>query len=558
MDSIYYIISPARNEEKFIESTIQSVINQTILPKEWIVVNDGSKDRTEEIVKQYCSQYNWIKLINLPDRGYSKYGSGVVEAFYKAFDLIKDENFDFVVKLDCDLSFDKDYFRQIFIRFELNAKLGIASGHTYIQKNGKLIWEDAPLDHTRGPSKVYKKECFEDIGGLKITLGWDNIDEVTARMNGWETRSYTELKLTHLRQLGSTIGILAGNRRHGYTDYITGYHPLYFLIKTIYRLFSKPIIIGSLSSFWGYFSACVRRVPKPIDKEFIKYIRKEQKKKLLSNSFWKIYFNKYSISWWIGTIISTLIYFSGIHALYLFLNNILFKNKRGFILTYHHISDIDDRSISVTKKSFRRQIDFLYRKFIISSLDDILDNRNEGKKSRVAITFDDGYADFVSNAFDILNERNATACVFLIYNRINSGDKYLSSNQIIDLIKSGISFGSHTLNHPVLSTISIDHAKKEIANSKILIEEITGNAVKYFAYPKGKRKDFTRENQQIVKETGYSAAFTTINGNVRKGNMMRINRIGIRECPFFVFKVRVSGIYESELIMAIRKVFNLV
>lgn len=560
MANKYFIISPARNEEKLIEYTLHSIIKQSLLPEQWIIVDDGSSDNTALIVKKYCEEFSWITLISIPDRGYAKYGSGVVEAFYKGYELIKNEYFDYIVKLDCDLGFDPSYFEDIFSKFANDSRLGIASGHTYYKKNSELIWEDSPLDHTRGVSKIYRKACFEEIGGLKKTLGWDNIDEVTARMKGWITRSFPELKIIHHRQLGSTIGITKGNERHGYTDYITGYHPIYFIVKTLYRVFSKPYVIGSLFSFYGFFYASIKRKPRAVSNDFIEFIRKEQMQKLFNFSFWSVYVHKYNMIWRLGIIISFLFYYSGSCSLYYFLSKKILRNRRDFILTYHHINDVTDKSISVKVDSFEKQIRFLRKKYAIVSVEEMLTtiNPNHGNAQRVAVTFDDGYSDFYNNAFPLLQKYGIPSCIFVIYNKIGLNKHYLSEDQIHRLIENNVIIGSHTLNHEVLSNIEEHAAEKEIVESKKKLEELFNLEINYFAYPKGKSREFNSTNVDAVAKAGYHAAFTTINGNLNSKRNLVINRNGVRHCPLFVFKARVSGIFESAPLLWVRKLTGLV
>ena len=117
----YIIISPVRNEEKNIEYTIQSVLSQTIKPAKWIIVDDGSSDKTPDIIKKYLPINEWMSLIQLADRGYyDLMGGGEIKAFYKGYEKICDEDFDFLVKLDGDISFDKNYFEDLYKEFELN------------------------------------------------------------------------------------------------------------------------------------------------------------------------------------------------------------------------------------------------------------------------------------------------------------------------------------------------------------------------------------------------------------------------------------------------------
>jgi glycosyltransferase involved in cell wall biosynthesis len=281
MNNSYVLITPARNEEAYIEKTIQSVISQSVKPLEWIIINDGSTDKTREIIEKYVEKYNWIKIIERPDEGHRP-GVGVVEAFYTGYSQIENKDFDYIVKLDGDLSFEPFYFEKLFQKFKENPRLGMASGKTYVPEGKRLVLERCPDYHVRGASKVYKKECFKQIGGLSATLGWDTIDELKAQMKGWETRSYKDLVLLHykrigLRQKGITKGWFLGGQRF----YYIGYHPIFIIAKGIYRMFDKPYIIGGLAIIFGYFKALLRKEKQINDKEMIRFLRKQQLRRLI-------------------------------------------------------------------------------------------------------------------------------------------------------------------------------------------------------------------------------------------------------------------------------------
>jgi len=281
MGTKYIILSPVYNEEEFIEKTINSVVSQTNRPVEWIIINDGSTDQTKNIIEKYVSKIQWIKLVNRSTIGYRP-GHGVVDAFYDGLSKIKSTDWEFIVKLDGDVSFNEIYFEEIFKKFAENARLGIASGKTYYPSKNGLILEDCPDYHARGPSKIYKRECFEQIGGLKSTLGWDTIDELQAQMHGWETRSYKELIIVHHRRMASRGGISKGNYRVGYTAYKLGYHPLYMIMRSIYRMIDRPFIVGGLVLFYGYLKAALKREKYVVDKETVNYLRHRQLKSLFN------------------------------------------------------------------------------------------------------------------------------------------------------------------------------------------------------------------------------------------------------------------------------------
>jgi poly-beta-1,6-N-acetyl-D-glucosamine synthase len=279
----YVIISPVRNEELLIEKTIRSVIAQTIRPTEWILVNDGSSDKTAEIIEGYQSQYSWIKLINVADRGYYLPGKGVVETFYKGFNTLSVKDWEYVVKLDCDLEFDPDYFETIFTRFSENPKLGIASGCTYLPVNGRLIMEQAQEDHPVGASKVYKRECWNAFGGMIPVPGWDLADHLAAQMHGWDTRCFHDLKIMHYRLTGSRRnGVWGPKFLQGRFEYRHGYNFFYTLLKSLYHLSSKPFVIGSIAKVSGYLYSAVTREEYLFEEDMRKYMRYKHRKFILS------------------------------------------------------------------------------------------------------------------------------------------------------------------------------------------------------------------------------------------------------------------------------------
>ena len=174
-DIKYVIITPARDEEKYIEGTIRSVIQQTILPAEWVIVDDGSKDRTSEILERYSTQFTWIHPVNRADRGYRKSGGGVVDAFYEGYGELTTTDWDFIVKLDADLVFGNEYFEDCFKKFIENPKIGIGGGTIYSNINGKYVKENCPPFHVRGATKIYRRDCWSAIGDLIRAPGWDTL-----------------------------------------------------------------------------------------------------------------------------------------------------------------------------------------------------------------------------------------------------------------------------------------------------------------------------------------------------------------------------------------------
>jgi glycosyltransferase involved in cell wall biosynthesis len=277
----YIVISPVRNEEKNIEYTLKSVISQTIKPVKWIIVDDGSSDTSAEIVKKYAQNREWISLIQLPDRGhYDLMEGGEIKAFYKGYETIKDKKYEFLAKLDGDISFDKHYFENLLKEFRLNSKLGIASGLCYIKKGNKLIPEKTYRKHPRGPARVYRRDCWDDIGGVEDKLTWDAIDAYKARMLGWDTANFENIKATHHVKTWKKGGLIHGLERAGRLQYLMGTHYLFFAAKVIKRTLSRPYIFGAGVMLYGYLKSYIAREPRVPEPKLINYIRKEQLKRL--------------------------------------------------------------------------------------------------------------------------------------------------------------------------------------------------------------------------------------------------------------------------------------
>jgi glycosyltransferase involved in cell wall biosynthesis len=276
----YVIITPARDEEEHIQATIESVSSQTVCPAEWVIVDDGSSDRTGAIVDRYAAEFPWLRVIHRPDRGFRKAGGGVVDAFNEAYRSLRCNDWDFIVKLDGDLGFSPDYFQRCFEHFRDEPDLGIGGGEVYHDTGGKLKLEAAPRFHVRGATKIYKKACWEAIGGLMPAAGWDTVDEVKANMLGWKTRSFEDLRLVHHRLTGSADGLLRDRLKYGTVCFTCGYHPLFLLARCVYRLGRKPYVIGSLAMLYGFLRGYFTHTPHVSDKRLIRYMRAQQLRRL--------------------------------------------------------------------------------------------------------------------------------------------------------------------------------------------------------------------------------------------------------------------------------------
>ena len=194
------IVTPACNEEKNLPDLIDSMLNQSFLPLEWVIVDDGSLDNTSNVIKNTSLKYPWVTYLRKEKKGIRSPGKSVMETFYFGFENKKSQNYDIIIKLDADLILPTNYLELIVFEFSKNQKLGMCGGVCVVESNGKYILEkQANLDHIRGAIKAYKRECFEDIGGLLKKMGWDTVDEHHARFRGWSVLVKSELKVIHQR-----------------------------------------------------------------------------------------------------------------------------------------------------------------------------------------------------------------------------------------------------------------------------------------------------------------------------------------------------------------------
>jgi poly-beta-1,6-N-acetyl-D-glucosamine synthase len=279
----YVIVTPVRDEENYLDKTIDSVISQSVTPTQWIIVNDGSSDRTGQIADAAAARYSWMTVVHRPNRGFRKAGGGVIEAFYEGYAWLREENWDFIVKLDGDLSFESTYFERCFEQFTVDAKLGVGGGTVCVLDNNRLNVEatgDPPF-HVRGATKIYRRACWEQISPLISFPGWDTVDEVKANMMGWNTRTFSNIMLIQHKQTGSADGEWRNWFKNGLANYITGYHPLFMLAKGFKRAFQRPIFLCSIALWAGFCSGYLKGLSHLRDKDTMRYLRHQQARRLL-------------------------------------------------------------------------------------------------------------------------------------------------------------------------------------------------------------------------------------------------------------------------------------
>lgn len=200
----FAIVIPAHNEEAFLGGTLQSLIDQTLPPDQIIVVNDNSTDQTTKVLSNFVDKYDFIHGVDHKSKAISQPGSKVIDAFYRGFDRLS-ADYEVICKFDADLTFPPDYLQTIAHHFQKDPSLGIVGGFCQIEENGEWKLENlTDNDHIRGALKAYRKECFDDIGGLRKAMGWDTIDEQLARFYGWNVQTVDGLFVKHWKPTGST------------------------------------------------------------------------------------------------------------------------------------------------------------------------------------------------------------------------------------------------------------------------------------------------------------------------------------------------------------------
>tara|TARA_B100000029_G_scaffold437293_1_gene452415 strand:- start:6177 stop:7064 length:888 start_codon:yes stop_codon:yes gene_type:complete len=277
-----YIIIPVFNEENHLQECIESIINQTCIPKKLILVNDNSTDNSENILKKYSEFIPWINYINTKSNQVHLPGEKVVNTFYKGLNNI-DSNYDIICKFDADIILPKNYLESITKIFLENPKVGIAGGNLYIKKNNKWVFEKiSSKDHVRGPIKAYRKKCFEDIQGLRKSIGWDTVDVLIAQYNKWEIMTDKSLKVKHLKPTGKNYSY-SSKLLHGEALYKMRFGLILSVISVLKTSISTGRLLMIIFAFFGYTTALIKRKERIVTKKEGKFIRKYRRKKIFSN-----------------------------------------------------------------------------------------------------------------------------------------------------------------------------------------------------------------------------------------------------------------------------------
>jgi poly-beta-1,6-N-acetyl-D-glucosamine synthase len=282
----YVIISPCRDEAIFMRATLDSVVDQTVRPAKWVIVDDGSTDETPKILAEYAEKHDWIEIVSRSDRGKRAVGPGVVDAFYSGFSTIDPDQYEYMCKLDLDLAMPPKYFEIIIERMSANPLIATCSGKAYLkQRNGKLVDEGFGDDMSIGAAKFYRVSAFKEIGGFVRDVMWDGIDCHQCRMKGWIACAWDddpELRFIHLRPMGSSqTSIFAGRARHGRGQYFMGTPFWYMAASALYRINKRPYVVGSLAMLWGWIASAIEGKRRYENLTFREFLRLYQWRALL-------------------------------------------------------------------------------------------------------------------------------------------------------------------------------------------------------------------------------------------------------------------------------------
>jgi biofilm PGA synthesis N-glycosyltransferase PgaC len=277
----FVLVTPARNEAEFIERTIQSVVAQTTRPVRWVIVSDGSKDGTDEIVKRYAAEHDWIELLRTPERT-ERHFAGKARAFQAGYRRLNALDYDCIGSVDADISFEPDFFSFLMERFQENPRLGVVG--TPFQEGGiSYDFRFSSVEHVSGACQLFRRKCFEAIGGYLPVKGGgiDVIAVLAARQKGWETRTFLEKSYEHHRpQSSAKYGILRARFLDGVKDYRLGGHPIWEIFRGVYQMTRHPWIMGGCCLIAGYTWAAIRRVERPMPPDLIAFRRHSQMKRL--------------------------------------------------------------------------------------------------------------------------------------------------------------------------------------------------------------------------------------------------------------------------------------
>jgi biofilm PGA synthesis N-glycosyltransferase PgaC len=274
----YILITPTKNEEAVIKRCLESVVKQTILPEKWIIISDNSEDKTNEIIESYCLRYDFITFIKNTETQKRNFAS-VANIYNQALKTIDINNYSYIGLLDSDIEMPSNYYEWAIKKLTEFNEIGLVGGEVIDIVDNKIQHYKVHHKHVPGAIQFFRKECFIEIGEIIAVHegGWDALTEVKARMLGWQTQSYKEISVTHLKPLNVAEGnIFMRKFQMGFRDGVLGAHPLFEFLKCLFRWFERPYFISSIMRFSGYLKSQISQHKSIISSDLKSFIRAEQ------------------------------------------------------------------------------------------------------------------------------------------------------------------------------------------------------------------------------------------------------------------------------------------
>ncbi|MBP2029468.1 glycosyltransferase involved in cell wall biosynthesis [Methanohalophilus levihalophilus] len=285
----YILITPCKDEEENLPNLTESVISQTIQPKIWVIVDDGSTDGTSKILETLSHEHSWIHVLTLSQKP-RNLGIHVAHVYREGFDYAikkcknKRNAYNYVGCVDADIILEKDHFELLIEELSKNPNLGICSGRVGNIVGEKIVWSEYREDIPSGGARLWSRECFEETGGYLLTSSPDSVSNVKAKLRGWQTKQFCHIEVISSRPYASAEGQFKGYRKLGANNYYIGYAPLHIILKGIKMLYSRKGYFKTgigIAYIYGYFLEFIKRAPKIDDPEIINYYSKARVKEIL-------------------------------------------------------------------------------------------------------------------------------------------------------------------------------------------------------------------------------------------------------------------------------------
>ncbi|MDR3569100.1 MAG: glycosyltransferase family A protein [Syntrophobacteraceae bacterium] len=280
----YVLVSACRNEAAYIEGLIGAVSAQTRKPLRWVIVDDNSTDETSAVAMARGKELEFFQLARMSDDRPRNFASKVF-AEQHGYELVRHLEFEFVGFLDADILLPEDYYEQVIDSFKAEPDLGLAGGVVLDREEGRVenSRKGSENHHVAGGVQLFRRRCFDQIGGYRPIKGGceDTVAEVMSIMHGWKVRTFPSINAIHLRPDGFVRkNPFQAGMAWGSKFYRIGYHPAYYTGQCLRRIGRRPIIVGSLFSLFGFIIASLKAEPRPVSKDFVRFLRKMQARRI--------------------------------------------------------------------------------------------------------------------------------------------------------------------------------------------------------------------------------------------------------------------------------------